>query len=446
MSLGKTGMMLLHFLVLLIAIGIGARVGGIAIGFAGGLGVLVLGFLGAEPGSLPLVVIAFITVVIVAVAAMQVAGGMDYLVGVADRILHNNPRNLALLAPLVTYVLTLTASTGQASFALMPVITDVAKDNDQRPVRALSVSVIASLLAITASPISAAVIFLSSLLEDGKTGYGFLDVIAVSIPATLLGVMITALVFMVWDRARGRTHLADDPEYQRRRAAGTVAPPIGASKQVHSREAKLSVLIFVIGLMLVLVYAILVSDKVGLIANPPMNSADMRLGAMLATALAIVVFCKIDPAGIPLASTFRIGMTACVCILGVAWLGTTFMDNHEERIKEVAAQFLINTPWMLAVVLGLAASLLYSQAATTRALMPAALSIGLSPAAMIASFPAASALFILPNYPTLLAAVALDDTGTTQLGKRVIDHPFILPGLLATSLSVVFGFVLVRFL
>lgn len=439
-------MILLHFVVLLLFIAIGARVGGIGVGFAGGAGVLVMGLLGATPGALPMLVIVFITVVIVAVSAMQVAGGIDYLVNLTDRLLRRHPRYITVLAPFVTFVLTLSASTGQVSFATMPVVVEVCKENNIRPTRALSVGVAGSLLGITASPISAAVVFLSGILEKGNTGWGYLDVLAVSIPASFLGIMCTAVFFMLWDKARGTDVLSGVPEYQRRLAEGLVKqPPGGHQERPLKPGAKRSVFIFLLGLVAVLAYAILISPKIGLVEKPAMDGGQARIATMLAVALLILVLCKADVHAIPTSSIFRTGMTACVCILGVAWLGTTFMTNHQEWIKDVAGSSLANAPWMLAGVLIVASALLYSQAATAQALLPTALAIGIAPAAVVACFPAVSALYILPTYPTLLAAVDLDDTGSTRLGNKIFDHPFIIPGLMATILSVAFGFLLVSF-
>lgn len=435
-------MILLQFIVLLFFIFLGARVGGIGVGFAGGAGVLALGLLGATPGSLPMLVIVFITVVIVAVSAMQIAGGMDYLVNLTDRLLRRHPRYIALLAPFVTYMLTLMASTGQVSFATMPVIVEVCKENNIRPTRALSVGVAGSLLGITASPISAAVVFLSGILEKGNTGWGYLELIAVSIPATFLGVMTTALLFMLWDKARGYDVLDKVPEYRKRLAEGKISAP-RHEVRVLKPGAKKSVWIFLVGLVAVLGYAILISPKFGFVDKPAMDGGQARIATMLTVALAIVMLCKANIHDLPHASVFRTGMTACVCILGVAWLGTTFMDNHQEWIKNVAAESLRATPWLLAGVLIVASALLYSQAATAKALLPTALAIGIAPSAVVACFPAVSALFILPTYPTLLAAVEMDDTGSTRLGNKVFDHPFIIPGLMATILSVAFGFLLV---
>ena len=432
-------MILAQFIVMLAFILIGARIGGIGVGFAGGAGVVALALMGATPGELPMQVIVFIMVVIYAVSAMQVAGGMDYLVNLTEKLLRSHPKYLAILAPFVTYMLTLMASTGQVSFATMPVIVDVAKENNIRPTRSLSVAVAGSLLGITASPISAAVVFLSSELEGTGTGWGFIDLILVSIPATFLGTMATAFFFLWWDRARGYDKLDRVPEYQRRLDEGKVKPPTHQARQLKS-GAKLSVGIFISSLVIVLVYSILISEKVGLISDPVMGAGQCRISVMLLGAMLILILCKASPHAVASSSVFKTGMTACACILGVAWLGTTFMTNHQEWIGKVAGDTLAGKPWLFAIVIVVASSLLYSQAASTKALFPVALAIGVSPATVVACFPATSALFILPNYPTLIAAVDLDDTGSTKLGHRIFDHPFLIPGLMATGLSVVFGF------
>lgn len=429
-------MIFLHLAIFLAAIIIGMRVGGMAIGFAGGAGVLVMGLFGAKPGDLPMDVIVFIVVVIVSAAAMQAAGGLDYMVDIAERIIRSNPRYVGLLGPLCTFVLTLMASTGQVSFALMPVIVEVAKENNIRPKRALTVAVAGSLLGITASPISAATIFLAVQLEKAKTGWGFTDILITVIPATLLAIIATSLIWMAVDKMRNEVTLDSMP--------GFVASHERTERKVRDITAagKHSVWIFLLGMVTVLTYAILISDKVKAIKSPVLTSANARISTMLLVALLIVVLCRVDVNKLPFTSVFRIGMTSNICILGVAWLGTTFMTNHQETIKRVAGSTLRAQPWLLAVLILIAASLLYSQAATTKALMPTAIALSISPLAIVAAFPATSALFVLPNYPTLLAAVEMDDTGSTKLGKHGIDHPFLLPGLTATVLSVAFTFAL----
>jgi anaerobic C4-dicarboxylate transporter DcuA len=478
-------MIAVQFAVVLAAIFIGARAGGIAIGFAGGLGVLVLALMGVTPGDMPLDVVSIIMSVIVAIAAMQVAGGMDYLVDLADRILRRNPKHLTFLAPIITYLMTLMAGTGHTAFSTMPVIIEVAKENNIRPSRPLSVAVVASQIAITASPISAAVVFFSGVLE--KQGIDYLQLLAVAIPSTFLACMATAGIMMAIDKVRGTTELATHPEYQKRLAAGTVKVK-GASSQVAAAtgagtastrttqvaanagvgssggvgtlarplasevpavhhgavlapKAKLSVLIFLIGLLSVMAYATAISKNVGLITDPVMTRDQAIIAFMLSTAAVIVFACKANTEEILKASTFKSGMSAAICILGVAWMGTTFVNAHEKEIMSFSGDLLSSQPWLLAVVLVFASALLYSQASTAKALMPTALAIGVSPFAALAAFPAVSALFILPTYPTLLAAVQMDDTGTTQIGKAVFNHPFIVPGLINIAIAVALGYV-----
>ena len=429
-------MWVLELLVVLVFIWLGARLGSIGIGFAGGFGVLVLGFVfGLEPGSIPTDVILIIMGVIAAIAAMQEAGGLDYLVHIAEKVLKSNPKYITFLAPLVTYVMTLFAGTGHTAFSTLPVIAEVAKREGIRPSRPLAIATVASQIAITASPISAAVVFFSSELE--KVGVDYVQLLMISIPSSFLAVMMAA----VFTNFMGKD-LKDDPVYQDRLAKGLVKEATATdSEKVIAPEAKRSVLIFGVALACVVFYATAISSTVGLIKEPVLARDHAIITFMLAAATLITMFCKVEAKNILNASTFKSGMSACICVLGVAWLGTTFVAAHLDEINVFAATLLESKPWLLAVVLFFAAMLLYSQAATTRALMPAALALGVSPLAAIASFAAVSALFVLPTYPTLLAAVEFDDTGSTRIGKYVFDHPFLLPGTLTIIFAVCLGFV-----
>lgn len=428
-------MLILEILVVLGAIFIGARFGSIGIGYAGGLGVLVLtlGF-GLEPGSIPIDVILIIMSVIAAIAAMQVAGGLDYMVKIAEGILRRNPKHITYLAPAVTYWMTILAGTGHTAYSTLPVIAEVAKEQGIRPSRPLGIAVVGSQIAITASPISAALVFLSGILEP--LGVGYIEILAVTIPTTFSAVMLTAFVsnFLGKD-------LVDDKVYKDRLEKGLVKLR-GETKVEIKKGAKLSVAIFIATIFSVVTYATLISKKVAIIVDPslPRNAAIMVF--MLACASLIVWACKVDTGKILNASTFKSGMSACICVLGVAWLGTTFVGAHIDEIKDFASTLLTQYPWMLAITLFFASMLLYSQGATTKALMPAALALGVDPVTAVASFAAVSALFVLPTYPTLIAAVEMDDTGSTRIGKYVFNHPFIIPGVIAITLSVIFGFML----
>jgi anaerobic C4-dicarboxylate transporter DcuA len=428
-------MWIVELLIVLFFIWLGARLGSIGIGFAGGFGVLVLGLFGVKPGAIPVDVILIIMGVIAAIAAMQVAGGLDYLVHIATKILKRNPKYITFLAPVVTYTMSLFAGTGHTAFSTLPVIAEVAKLNGIRPSRPLSIATVASQIAITASPISAAVVFFSKELE--KYGVDYVKLLMVAIPSSFIACMLGAVVanFLGKD-------LKDDPVFQERLAKGQVNMTASTdSEKVIPPEAKRSVLIFGICLFCVVFYAMAISSTFALIKEPVLKRDDAIISFMLGAATLICLFCKADAKNILNAATFKSGMSACICVLGVAWLGTTFVSAHIKEINVLAANLLTSYPWMLAVVLFFAAMLLYSQAATTKALMPAALALGISPVAAVAAFAAVSALFVLPTYPSLIAAVEFDDTGSTRVGKYVFDHPFLIPGTCTIIFAVILGFV-----
>lgn len=421
--------------VVLAFIYLGARIGGIGIGFAGGAGVLVLSLLlGVDAGNIPVDVILIIMSVITAIAAMQVAGGMDWLVDLAEKFLRKNPKRITFYAPMVTYFMTLLAGTGHTAFSTLPVIAEVAKEQGVRPSRPLSIAVVASQIAITASPISAAVVFFSGILEP--LGVGYLTLLAISIPTTFVACMAGAFVSNFLG-----CELKDDAIYKDRLAKGLIKIQ-GATKREILPTAKPATYIFITAIIAVVAYATMISSAVGLIEDPALGRNDAIMVFMLTAAMAIVTITKIDASKIANAATFKSGMSACVCVLGVAWLGDTFVSGHITEIKELAGEVLEQYPWMLAVTLFFASMLLYSQGATTTALMPAALAIGVAPLTAIASFAAVSALFVLPTYPTLLAAVEMDDTGSTRIGNLVFNHPFFIPGVVTITTSVALGFAL----
>lgn len=435
-------MLILQLVVLLGAIFIGVRLGGIGIGYAGGAGVLVLGLcLGMKPGNIPWDVILIIASVIAAISAMQLAGGLDYLVQIAERVLRSNPKHINYLAPIVTYVLTIFAGTGHTAFSMIPVIVEVAKEQKIRPVVPLSIAVVSSQIAITASPVSAAVIYMSGVLEP--FGWSYPALLGIWLVTTFAACMLTSFVMTLISNM----DLDSDPVYKERLAKGLVkAPEASAAKEVKP-YAKRSVLIFLLGVVLVVLYASAISPAVGLIKPVVVGRDAAIMSLMLLVGTLITIFCKIEVGNIASCSVFKSGMVACVCVLGVAWLGDTFVSGHSGEIKAFAASTVSQTPALLAVVFFFAAMLLYSQAATAKAITPAIVAaLGISAAnpgdsyMLVASFAAVSALFVLPTYPTLLGAVQMDDTGTTRIGKWVFNHAFFVPGVLAIVFAVALGF------
>lgn len=429
-------MVYLEFFVVLFFILLGARIGGIAIGLAGGAGVIVLSVVFGVKTSqayIPTDVILIIMTVITAIAAMQVAGGMLWLIQLAEKFLRKNPQRITFYAPIVTYLMTLLAGTGHTAYSTLPVIADVAKEQGIRPSRPLSIAVVASQIAITASPISAAVVFLAGILAP--VGVSYLELLVVCIPSSFIACMLGAFV-----ASKLGCELKDDPIYKARLAKGLIMHHNHAEQIEITAQAKQATFIFIGAIVCVICYAAAISHSIALIKHPTIGRNEAIMAVMLTAAAAIVYFTKIDPLEIANAPTFKSGMTACICVLGVAWLGSTFINAHIDGVKETAGILLQDHPWLLAIVLFFASMLLYSQGATTVALMPAALAIGVAPLTVVASFAAVSALFVLPTYPTLLAAIEMDDTGSTRIGNLVFNHPFLIPGIVTIVASVTLAF------
>lgn len=426
-------MIVIELFIVLAAIFLGARLGGIGIGYAGGLGVLVLAAIGVKPGHIPFDVISIIMAVIAAISSMQIAGGLDYLVHQTEKLLRKNPKYITVLAPVVTWFLTIFAGTGNISLATLPVIAEVAKEQGIKPCRPLSTAVVSAQIAITASPISAAVVYMSSVMEGH--GISYIQLLSVLIPSTLLAVLVmSSVVAILFD-----SKLSNDPVYLKRLEEGLIE--LRGDKQIEIKpRAKTSVFLFLLGVVGVVIYAIVNSPGLGLVATPLMNTTNAILIIMLSVATLTTVICRVETDSILGSSTFKAGMSACICILGVAWLGDTFVSANIDWLKATAGSVIQSHPWLLAVIFFFASALLYSQAATAKALMPMALALNVSPLTAVASFAAVSGLFILPTYPTLVAAVQMDDTGTTRIGNAVFNHPFFIPGTMGVVLAVCFGF------
>lgn len=435
---------IVQVLILFGAIFLGVRLGGMGIGYAGGLGVVALSLgMGMNPGQIPWDVILIIMSAIAAICAMQLAGGLDYLVRLAEKALRRNPKHINYLAPTVTYFLTVLAGTGHTAFSMIPVIVEVSKSENIKPSVPLSIAVVASQVAITASPVSAAVVAMSSFLEPFGVSYPIL--LAICIPTTFAACMITAFIMSNFSN----NDLSSDSVYQERLARGLVKTSRNEEKDFQLKPgAKASVAIFFIGVLIIVLYATGISKNVGWIDPVILGRNDAIVGFMMAIATMITLVCKIDTGELVNMSTFKSGLSACVCVLGVAWLGDTFVKGHIPEIKFMASNFVAAYPFLLAVALFFASMLLYSQAATTQALIPTVIiALGITPEntvnvpIIIASFAAVSALFVLPTYPTLLGAVQMDDTGSTRIGNLVFNHPFFIPGVLIIAIAVALGFV-----
>ena len=431
-------MMLVQLLLLLVCIIIGARLGGIGLGVMGGVGVAVLTFVfGLQPGALPIDVMLMIAAVISAAACMQAAGGLDYMVKVAERILRSNPQYVTILAPLVTYAFTFLAGTGHVAYSVLPVIAEVATETKIRPERPLGIAVIASQQAITASPISAATVALLGLLAGFDIT--LFDILKISVPATLVGVIVGALFSMKVGKK-----LVDDPEYQRRLQSGELDAKHVELNDVKNRfGARISVLLFIGDTFLIVLFGSMPSLR------PTFDGVQVGMPViiemlMLATAALILLLTRTNGASAAQGSVFSAGMQAVVAIFGIAWMGDTFISGNIVELKSSIEGVVTEMPWLFGVALFVMSILLYSQAATVRAIVPLGIALSISPMMLIALFPAVNGYFFIPNYPTLVAAINFDRTGTTRIGKWVLNHSFMMPGLVATAVAIGTGLLLIQ--
>lgn len=500
----------IELIVVLGVIALGARKGGIALGLWGGVGVLILTVVFREkPSAPPIDVMLIILAVISAAAAMEAAGGIAWLVSVAERVIRRFPQHITIVAPLVAYLFTFGAGTGHIFYPLLPVIHDVAHDNGIRPERPIAVATIASQQAITASPVSAAMAAIIVILEP--EGMTLLKIMAIAVPATLAGVVIAALLSY-----RRGAELADDPVFQQRVRDGLVPPiPVkGAVKTGRSgdvsdsgadavevssasssttvlkagsagsttsssgaaapavstvtalmpaRDAtdgpptknerpgagRLSALIFLVGVGSIVVLGAFEGLRPAFpnddgVATPLSMALTIQI-TMLAIAAIIMLSCRVDIEAVPRAATARSGFVALVGIFGLAWLGQTLIDANEKTVVGGLTSMVTAAPWTFAIGLFLASVLLFSQAATTRALLPLGLALGLGGPQLVAMWPAVNGYFFLPTYGTLIAAISFDRSGTTRIGRFVLNHSFMLPGLVATIGSVGVGLLIARF-
>ena len=430
--------MLIQLLFVLVCIIIGARIGGIGLGVMGGLGVAILTFVfGLQPTSPPIDVMLMIAAVISAAGAMQAAGGLDFLVKIAEKILRKHPQNVTLLAPLVTYSFTFLAGTGHVAYSVLPVIAEVARETKIRPERPLGIAVIASQQAITASPISAATVALLGLLAGFDIT--LFDILKITIPATLIGVLVGAFASMKVGK-----ELVDDPEYQRRLANGELDDHhVEVSEIKNQFGAKLSVILFIAATVLIVLFGSIPSMR------PTFDGQSLGMPSiieilMLTTAAVILLATKTSGAKAAQGSVFSAGMQAVIAIFGVAWMGDTFINGNIAQLTSSIEGIVTEMPWLFGIALFVMSILLYSQAATVRAIMPLGVALGLNPMLLIALFPAVNGYFFIPNYPTIVAAINFDRTGTTKIGKYILNHSFMMPGLVATIVGIVVGLLLIQ--
>ena len=429
-------MFIAELILVLAVIIIGVRKGGPFLAMAGGMGMLIMTFVfRVAPSDPPITVILIMLAVICAAAAMQACGGLEFMVKVAEKIIRKNPKMVTILAPVVSYIFTFMCGTGHIVYSLLPVINEIAIDNKVRPERPISASVIASQQAITACPISAATVaVLTFLTEAGYENVNIFTLLLVCVPATLLGAVAAAVSVL----KKGK-ELEDDPEFQRRVKLGLIKEGdiLGKEDYVPTKQAKVSVAIFIIAMI-----GIVLLGAVKSLLPVYDNGTSLALTSviqifMLAAAGIMVLVNKVDSNTILDQPVFRTGMFAIVLTFGLCWLVNTFISDQSSFITDNMSSLTQSFPWIYIIATFIVGAITTSQASTTMIMVPIGIALGLPVNIIVAGWVACSANYFIPASGQCVAALAFDSAGTTKIGKFVLNHSYMLPGLVCTIVSVI---------
>ncbi|MBE2898383.1 anaerobic C4-dicarboxylate transporter [Pasteurellaceae bacterium 20609_3] len=436
-------MLYLEFLFLLVMLYTGSRFGGIGLGVVSGIGLVIEVFiLRMPPTSPPINVMLIIIAVVTCASILEAAGGLKYMLQIAERILRSNPKRVTILGPLVTYTMTLMLGTGHAVYTIMPIIGDVALKNNIRPERPMAAASVSSQLGITGSPISAAVVYyLGQVVKvPGFEHITLVTIVAVTIPATLLGTIALSL----YSLRRGK-ELQDDPEYQRRlqdpvwreRIANTTSTTLNEQLPDSARNA---VLLFILALVSIVIVAVMPEIRTLGDAEKPVSMTLIIQMMMLAFGGIIMIATKTHPQNVPNGVVFKSGMVAAIAIFGIAWMSDTYFSYAMPSFKAGVTEMVESYPWTFAFALFAVSVVINSQAATARMMLPVGLAIGLPVPLLIGLMPATYGYFFIPNYPSDIATINFDVTGTTKIGKFYFNHSFMAPGLVGVVVACLVGY------
>lgn len=428
-------MIVVQLLIVLLALYFGSRVGSLALGAMSGiaLAILVFGF-GMKPGTPPTDVIYIIIAAVTCAGMLHAAGGMDWMIQLAEKLLRKKPSHITFLAPFCTFLLTVLVGTGHVVYTLMPIIVDVSIKNGIRPERPCAVASVASQVGITCSPIAAAVV--SFVMISSANGYdiSILQVVGITIPASLIGLFAASL----FSAHRGKD-LDKDPEFQKRisdpeQRASIYENTSSVLDSEISKSAKASVFIFLGAILFIVALAAFRFEAV------PMNIAIQII--MLVAAAAMIVFCKANPQKAVSGKVWQSGMVAVVAIYGIAWMSDTFFSNYIDLFKDTLSGIVAQYPWSIAFVFFAVSMLTNTQGGTVLAMLPLAYSLGVPGYVLVGLLPSVYGYFFIPNYPSDIATVNFDRTGTTRIGKYLLNHSFMIPGLISIAVSCGIGLLL----
>ena len=450
-------LIVIQLLVVLLALYVGARYGSLALGAISGIGlaILVFGFQ-MKPGTPPTDVIYIIVAAVTCAGMLQASGGMDWMIQLAEKLLRKNPGRITFLAPLCTFFLTVMVGTGHVVYTLMPIICDIALKKGIRPERPCGVASIASQLGITCSPIAAAVA--SFVVISSANGFEVtnLQVIAVTIPSILCGVIAASALSY-----RRGLDLDKDPQFQARCANpetyqymyGNTATLLDVK---ISKEAKRSVYIFLAALGVIVLFSVcqiagcdlrpsFATGQLDASGEPVVKPLSMNIIiqiVMIAAAALMILFAKAQPKKAVAGAVWQSGMVAVVAIYGIAWLADTFFGNYMEAMKAGLGGIVAQYPWAIAFVFFTVSVLINSQGAVVVSMLPLAYSLGIPGPVLLGVLPSVYGYFFIPNYPSDIATVNFDRSGTTRIGKYLFNHSFMMPGLVSVSIATLVGYLI----
>jgi len=447
MSLSLELTLIAEFLLLLGFLYAGSRFGGIGLGVVSGIGlmfeVLVLRM---PPGKAPVDVMLVILAVVTCASVLEAAGGLKYMLQVAERILRKNPKRVTILGPIVTYTMTIMLGTGHAVYSIMPIIGDIALKNGIRPERPMAAASVASQLAITGSPISAVVaLYLKDIAHiEAFANVSLLGIVAVTIPATFAGTIALSL----YSLRRGK-ELQDDPEYQRRMQDPVWRDRILSTTSTTLNEqlppaARNSVLLFILALVCIVIVAMMPAIRTISGMEKPIDMSVIIQMFMLGFGGIILLATRTHVQSVPNGVVFKSGMVAAIAIFGIAWMSDTYFSFAMPHVKGSIQEMVKHAPWTFAFALFGVSVLSNSQAATAKMLLPVGISLGIPAPVLIGLMPATYAYFFIPNYPSDIATVNFDVTGTTKIGKYYFNHSFMVPGLIGVGVACLVGLAIAK--
>ncbi len=439
--------MIIQLLIVLAALYVGSRYGSLALGAISGIGlaILVFGF-GLEPGTPPTDVIYIIIAAVTCAGTLQASGGMDWMIQIAEKLLRKHPGHITFLGPLVTFFLTVLVGTGHVVYTIMPIICDIALKKNIRPERPCGVASVASQVGITCSPIAAAVVAFVTISNANGYMVSIPQVLMVTIPACVIGLMCAAAA----SYKRGKD-LDKDPEFLARKADPKIYKYMYVNKtslldKEIPRSAKVSVFIFLAAILVIVGFAFCQMIKVGgeplskLINLPKMNICIQII--MLVAAALNIMLCKVDLKNCVSGSVWKSGMVAVIAIYGIAWLADTYFGNYMDQMKAMLTGLVTAYPWSIAFVFFLVSVLINSQGAVVVAMLPLAYELGIAGPVLLGVLPSVYGYFFIPNYPSDIATVNFDRSGTTVIGKYLLNHSFMMPGLISVWVSTIVGYLI----